>query len=340
MAKREQMTKKVEVRAPFIRPHRKDIRIMSDVLVAAIPPLIWALYCFGARAGVIFSVSVVFAFFSEWLYDRFVCKKATADISSLITGALIGFSFPVSVPLWLPAFASVFAIAVSKKMFGGIGKNIFNPAVSGICVSYLLFGKYMTVFTKPFAYLPAFSVSVDKGLLDSLRVVTPLENLKFGKINISAISDYFYGITPGIIGGVSSALLVISFVYLVLRRKIRVSTTVSYLFTILVFTYFTAYADSEPIDFTMTQLFSGAVMLTGVFFINDYTTTPTYMTGKVIFGIVCGGMTVWLRYYGMTHYTEFFALAVSNMLVPLINKYTRPVVYGGKILKEQKRQRS
>ena len=330
------MTQTTKVRAPFVRPHRKDIRIMSDVLAAAIPPLVWSLYCFGARAGVIVAVSVVFAFFSEWLYDRYVLKKNTADISPLITGVLIGFSLPVSVPLWLPAFASVFAIVISKKILGRIGKNIFNPAVSGICVSYLLFGKYMTVFTKPFAYLPAFSVSVDKGLLDSLRVVTPLENLKLGKVNISAISDCFYGISPGIIGGVSSALLVLSLVYLLFRRKITLTTTVSYLLTIISLTYFTAYADSEPVDFMMTQLFSGAIMLTCVFFINDYATTPTYMMGKVIFSVVCGGLTVLFRYHLMTYYAEFFALAVSNALVPLINKYTRPVVYGGKILKEQK----
>lgn len=314
--------------APYVRMGRGSYRVMCDVLIAMIPPIVWAVYVFGGRAVTIIVVGVTFASAVDYSFRRFIFRKGNDfDVSAAVTGILIGFALPVSAPLWLPAFAALVAICV-KYSAGGIGKNLFNPAASGICVSYLLFGKNMTVFTKPFASLPAFALSVPDAVLNEYGVATSLDLMRGGKVVTSSIADYFYGIEAGAIGAVSAALLTVSLIYLLIRRVSGVGALAGYLMGMLVLTFFTAYADCEPIDFAATQLFSGGIFLVSVFMLSDYPTSPSTMAGKIAFGVVCAAFTVAIRYYGMIHYGEYFALLVSNMLVPVIDKATWQRVYG------------
>ena len=152
--------------------------------------------------------------------------------------------------------------------------------------------------------------------------------MRAGKVVTSTIADYFYGIEAGAIGAVSAALLTVSLIYLLIRRVSGVGALAGYLMGMLVLTFFTAYADCEPIDFAATQLFSGGIFLVSVFMLSDYATSPSTMAGKIAFGVVCAAFTVAIRYYGMIHYGEYFALLVSNMLVPVIDKATWQRVYG------------
>lgn len=320
------------IRAPYVNKRNSVNSIMADVLLAMLPPALWGAYVFGLRAIIIIIVAVLFASASDYCMKRFVLKRDKRfDASSLITGMLIGFSLPVSVPLWLPAFASVSAVVICKYAAGGIGKNIFNPAAVGICVSYCFFGRYMTVFTKPFVYLPAFNISLSDAVLSKATVITSLDIMRDGKVTTSAVGDYFYGIAPGTIGAISVAVLIFSLIYLLIRRTVSIGSTAAYIMTLIVLMFFTAYADAEPIDFVAMQIFSGAVAMISVFMINDYTTTPTSMAGKIAFGVICGALTVAVRYFGAIHYSEFFAILVANMLVPCIEKVTSPRVYGSYI---------
>ena len=235
--------------APYVRMGRGSYRVMCDVLIAMIPPIVWAVYVFGGRAVTMIVVGVTFASAADYSFRRFIFRKGNDfDVSAAVTGILIGFALPVSAPLWLPAFAALVAICV-KYSAGGIGKNLFNPAASGICVSYLLFGKNMTVFTKPFASLPAFALSVPDAVLNEYGVATSLDLMRDGKVVTSSIADYFYGIEAGAIGAVSAALLTVSLIYLLIRRVSGVGALAGYLMGMLVLTFFTAYADCEPIDF-------------------------------------------------------------------------------------------
>lgn len=324
----QMMIENSSMHAPYVRMGRGSYRVMCDVLIAMIPPIVWAVYVFGGRAVTMIVVGVTFASAADYSFRRFIFRKGNDfDVSAAVTGILIGFALPVSAPLWLPAFAALVAICV-KYSAGGIGKNLFNPAASGICVSYLLFGKNMTVFTKPFASLPAFALSVPDAVLNEYGVATSLDLMRDGKVVTSSIADYFYGIEAGAIGTVSAALLTVSLVYLLIRRVSGVGALAGYLMGMLVLTFFTAYADCEPIDFAATQLFSGGIFLVSVFMLSDYATSPSTMAGKIAFGVVCAAFTVAIRYYGMIHYGEYFALLVSNMLVPVIDKATWQRVYG------------
>lgn len=314
--------------APYVRTGRGSYRVMCDVLIAMIPPIVWAVYAFGGRAVTVIAAGVLCTSALDYSFRRFVFRTGNDfDLSAVVTGVLIGFALPASAPLWLPAFAALVAICV-KYSAGGIGKNLFNPAASGICVSYLLFGKHMTVFTKPFASLPVFALNVPDAVLDEYGVVTSLDLMRDGKVITSSVADYFYGIEAGTIGAVSAVLLTLSLIYLLVRRVTGVGALAGYLMGMLVLTFFTAYADCEPIDFAATQLFSGGVFLVAVFMLSDYATSPSTMAGKIAYGAVCAAFTVAIRYYGMIHYGEYFALLASNMLVPAIDKATWQRVYG------------
>lgn len=326
------MTPTNKASAPYIDKPSAITSIMADVLLAMIPPLLWSVYVFGARSVVIVMISIAISAVSDFSLKKFVFKNNTPfELSGIITGALVGLCLPVSSPLWLPAFAAVAAIGLGKYAAGGMGKNLFNPAVSGICVSYCLFGRHMTVFTKPFEYLPAFDFQISDTLLSGVRVTTSLDIMRDGKIVTSSIGDYFYGISPGTIGTISTALIIVSLLYLLIRRTVGIRTTLSYIMALVVLMFFTAYADAEPIDFVAMQLFSGGIAFIAVFMLNDYTATPSSMAGKIVFGVVCAAFTVAVRYFGAVHYGEYFAVLAANMLVPFIDKVTEQRVYGSYI---------
>lgn len=319
--------------APFIRLPDSMFTIMLDVLAVMVPLIIWGGYVYGPRSVLIVLLAMASAAVFDFAFTALVFRSFNLkDISSLITGGLIGLSLPVAVPLWAPVLGSLVAIVAAKSLFGGIGRNIFNPAAVGIVSLYALFGRTMNVFTKPFVYFPALTMTLPQSLVKGNRVVTALDSLKGGVVNTSAIMDDFYGLSPGTIGELSAFLLIIGFLYLVFKRVIRFNTAFAFSMTIIVLSYFFSYADCEPIDFIKLQMFTGPTMLFMVFFLNDYATTPVTGSGKVLFAVLLGGAIVAVRYFGPAHYGEYIVLLALNPLSPIIEKFTFPRVFGTKIL--------
>lgn len=318
--------------APFTRHLDTSRTITIDVLIAMLPSAVWGVYVYGLRCITIMALSVVSAVIFEFLFSRYILKSnSISDLSCIITGLLVAFALPVSVPLWVPVFASFAGIIIGKELFGGIGKNLFNPAATGICLSYALFPNTLNYFTKPFEYFPALAFNVPTELIEQNHVVTALDNLKEGTVQVSAIADDFYGTAAGSIGELSALLLLIGFAYLLFKRVIHFNSAFAYTMTIVLLSYLISYVDSEPIDFIKIQLFTGPTMLIMVFMLNDYTTTPTTSLGRVVFAVLLGAGIVGMRYYGLTHFGEYYVLLVVNALSPIIEKYTYARVFGSKI---------
>lgn len=320
--------------APFTRHSDTSHTITLDVLIALLPLAVWGTYVYGARAATIIALSVVSAVVSELLFSRIVLKETSiGDLSCIITGLLIAYALPVSVPLWMPVLASFTGIIIGKELFGGIGRNIFNPAATGISLSYAFFPNILNYFTKPFEHFPPLVMNVPKELLEKNHVVTALDNFKSGTVTVSAIADDFYGFSAGTIGELSALLILVGFAYLLFKRTIKFNSAFAYVMTIVLLSYLFCYVDCEPIDFIKMQLFTGPTLLIMVFMLNDYTTTPTTSTGRAVFAILLGAGIVGIRYFGPPHFGEYLVVLVMNALSPFIEKHTYARVFGSKIRK-------
>lgn len=329
------MTTRTNSLMPFIKSDQTRATLLTDICIAALPIAAWSIYVWGARSAVILTLSVAVACAANYLVGALILKNHRyLEPSAVVTGFLIAFAMPVSVPLWLPCFAALVAEGVVKQLFGGLGKNIFNPAAAGICASVVTFPSLMTSFTKPFAALPAFSLSIPAEKLDSVRVLTALDTMREGVVETNLIGDNLYGLAPGTIGDISAVLILLAFVYLLTRGAVRFSPAFAYIVTIMVLTFFTAYADSEPVDFAVMQIVAGPAMLVSVFFVADYTTTPQTIAGRVVFAVLCAALSVGIRYYGMIYYGEYFAVLILNMLTPALERGTAPRIFGSHIVKE------
>lgn len=319
---------------PLLFKRRDTINtVMVNVLIAALPALCWSVYVFGFRSLSVCAASVLSAMVLHTVGDILISRKVRFDLSCVVTGVLVGMAMPVSVPLWLPAAASAFAVVVGKIFFGGTGGNLFNPAALGICFSYLTFGGYMTAFTKPFASLPAFYIEIPGEMLDSARTVTSFENLRAGVVDPTCISEELYGLVPGSIGTVSALMLFIGLVYLLLTRTVHFNSALAFLLVYTLLSLMLCYADYEPTQFMELQLLSGNLMFVLTFMLNDYSTTPTTSLGRLIFAVLAAGAIFAARAFGMVDYCEFFVVLALNVLSPVIEKRTYPTVFGAYVRK-------
>ena len=320
------------MRAPFIRHNDSVHTVVLDVVIASLPAIIWSVFVYGLRCVSIYCVSVVTAMLCELIFTRLLFRSSrTFDVSCIITGIVVAFALPVTVPLWLPAFASFAGIVIAKGLFGGAGKNLFNPAASGICLSYIFFAEKMTVFTKPFAYLSPISMELPVSRLNEIRVSTALDNLRQGIASPGTIMDEFYGLAPGTIGEVSALLLLLGLVFLLFRRTVHFNSAFTYIITIMALSLLISYADCEPTQFVEIELFAGNTMLILLYMLNDYTTTPTTSFGRIVFAFLIGCAVILIRKFGVPNYTEFFAVLAVNVFTPFIEKFTYPKVFGSKI---------
>ncbi len=321
-------------RTPLQLKHRDSINtVMINVLIAAIPALCWSVYVFGPRSLSICLVSVISAALCQIIGDILLFRRLRADISSAVTGVLVGMAMPVSAPLWLPAIASAFAIVAAKVLSGGTGANIFNPAAMGVCFSYLAFTEHMTAFTKPFATLSPFYIELPEEMLDAARTVTSVDNMRSGIVDPTCISEELYGLVPGSIGTVSALMLVIGLVYLLLTRTVHFNSTLTFLLVYMLLSVTLCYADYEPTQFMELQLVSGNLAFVFVFMLNDYITTPTTSMGRLIFAVIAAALIYAVRAFGMVDYSEYFAVLLLNVLAPVIEKRTYPTVFGSHVRK-------
>ncbi len=320
--------------APFEHTENSYRSIMTDVLISLAPVMVWSVFVFGARVLTISALTVisciVFEFSIRFLLDKGNLKSAltaSTDLTSVVTGLMITFMLPVSVPLYLPVFAAFIAMAV-KQLSGGVGKNLINTAVLSVTIFKVFLPSFTGVFTKPFDYFSAFAMELDPNVVEKLRVLSPLQMLGRDHIYEEGVSNLFFGVSAGNMGEIAILMLFVSGAYLVYRKIIDIKGSLAFAGTVFLLAFFLPMGDSETIYFILTELMAGGVVLLAIFACNDFTTSPNQPKGKIIFGIGCGAITIFIRYMFSHFDGVYIGVLVMNLLTPLINKFTKNVPYG------------
>ncbi|MBE6717632.1 MAG: RnfABCDGE type electron transport complex subunit D [Ruminococcaceae bacterium] len=311
---------------PHLKNPEKTSTIMLDVIIALLPATAWGVYVFGWRALSIILVSVFSAVFFEIVYQFFMNIPITVkDGSAVVTGLLLALCLPVSVPLWIPVAGSFFAIIIVKQLFGGIGKNIVNPAIAARVFLFLAWPEIMSYYTQPYTKLPLFK---NVKIADAVASATPLSVLKNGKLPEDSTFDLIIGNVGGCIGEVSVILLLAGGVYLLVRKTINWHIPVSYIATVAVLSFLFPQVEAT-FSFVQYELISGGLILGAFFMATDYVTSPVTKWGRIIYGIGCGVITVAIRFYGQYAGAVSFAIMIMNLFVWYLDMYTRPSRFGG-----------
>ena len=294
---------------PHVRSKETTSSIMMAVVIALLPAAGFGIYNFGVRALLHMIICIIFAVLTEFLYEFAMKKKITvSDFSAVVTGLLLAMNLPVSAPLWIGAMGSVFAILVVKMLFGGLGQNFMNPALAGRCFLMISFPKLMTDFT-----------------CDAYSGATPLAALKTGEsVNVLSM---IIGKTAGTIGETSMIALVLGACILILLGIIDLKIPGMYLFF---FSVFILLFTGTGLDTTYlsAQLAGGGLMLGAFFMATDYVTRPITPLGQLVYGVILGLITAIFRTFGGSAEGVSYAIIISNLLVPLIEKITLPKAFG------------
>lgn len=303
---------------PHIRSGWTTSGIMLAVIVALLPAAGYGIFHFGPRAIAVIAVSIAGAVITEGIFGL-CCKKTTVtDLSAVVTGLLLAMNLPVSLPLWMAALGSVFAILVAKLLFGGLGQNFMNPALAGRCFLLISFPKQMSDFsTKGF--------ELGKRTWDALSGATPLAALKAGES--VDVMEMIVGNTGGTIGETSVIALVIGACLLILLGIIDLRIPGSYIVSFSIFVVLFGGRGFDP-AYLSAQLAGGGLMLGAFFMATDYVTRPITVGGQYLFGIFLGIMTGIFRIFGPGAEGVSYAIILGNLLVPLMEKVTRPRPFG------------
>ena len=303
--------------SPHVRSKDTTERIMLYVIIALLPKTLFGIYNFGYRALILILVTIASCVASEWIFNKIVHKKQTInDLSAVVTGLLLALNLPATLPWWEAVLGGVFAIVVVKCMFGGLGQNFMNPALGARCFLLIAFAANMTNFT-----------------IDSYTGATPLAAMRNGDpVNTM---DMLIGRTAGTIGETSAIAILIGAIFLILMGVIDLRIPASYIITFIVFMLLFSGHGADWTYIT-AQLCGGGLMLGAFFMATDYVTSPITPMGQIIFGICCGIFTGLFRCFGANAEGVSFAIILSNILVPMIEKYTVPRAFG--MVKEAKKQ--
>ena len=295
--------------SPHVRDRETSATIMYDVAIALAPAALFGIYRFGIYAALILLVSVGTAILSEYMFEQLTGQKVTVmDGSALVTGLLLGLCLPPKVPLWIPALGSLFAVVFVKQFFGGLGQNFMNPALAARCFLLISFAGFMGDYA-----------------VDSVSGATPLALLRSGKtINLPAA---FLGFVDGCIGEVSVVALLLGAVYLLWRKVITLQIP---LLVICAFLIFEGLFGGHGFDLTFlaSQLCSGGLILGAFFMATDYVTSPITKKGKIVYAVAIGLFAGLLRTLGSSPEGMSYAIIITNMLVPLIERWTKPTTFG------------
>ena len=321
---------------PHIRSNETTQTIMRDVVIAMLPALVFACVRFGARALALTAVSVVACVFWEWLYRKLMKKHQTVgDLSAVVTGMLLAFVSPVTMPYWMAVVGAFFAIIIVKQLFGGIGKNFVNPALAGRAFLVGSYAGVMTTWVDPAAGKAPLMGST----ADIVTAATPMAYLKVGDmeglVSQYSVSDMFIGMCGGSMGEVSALALLVGGAYLIYRKVIGWQIPVAYIGTVAVLSFLFPKTGSG-IEFMLYSVFGGGLFLGAIFMATDYVTSPVTKKGQLIFGLGCGLFTVLIRYFGSYNEGVCYSIMVMNLLVPLIEKYTKPTRFG--VVKSDKKE--
>ena len=300
--------------SPHIRGDFRSSRLMLDVVIALLPALAVGIFVLGIRALVVTLVSMAAAVTAELLWSLVLKRPNTLpDCSALVTGMLFALTLPAGTPYWIVAVGSAFAIVFVKMMCGGLGQNVFNPALAARAFVMLLW--------------PAAVTRYEALGLDGVTGATPLHHMVMPALPEESILDMFLGLCPGSVGELSALALIAGGVYLVVRKVISPRIPLAYIGTVAVLTLVFHKTD-DALSWMLYSLFSGGLMLGAIFMATDYATSPVTGMGQIVYGIGCGILTVIFRYFGLFPEGVTYAILLMNACVWTIDRYTAPRRFG------------
>ena len=302
--------------SPHVRAKDSTSRIMLYVIIALLPTSLFGIYNFGLKALLLILITIAACVATEWIFDKIVHKKNTiGDLSAVVTGLLLALNIPVSLPWWEAVIGGVFAIAIVKCIFGGLGQNFMNPALGARCFLLIAFAADMTNF------------NVTRNGVDVYTGATPLALIRESGLSAVNVRDMLVGNTAGTIGETSVIAILVGAIILILLGVIDLKIPGAYIITFAVFMFLFG-ASRFDFSYVVAQLCGGGLMLGAFFMATDYVTSPITPKGKIIFGICCGLLTGIFRCFGANAEGVSFSIILSNILVPLIERFTVPKAFG------------
>ena len=298
--------------SPHVRSSVTTRNLMLDVVIAMVPAAAFGVFHFGLHALLVMIVTVAACVASEYVYEKFMNKPITiADMSAVVTGMILALNMPPEIPLWIPALGGIFAIIVVKQLYGGLGQNFMNPALAARCFLLISFAGLMNDFS---------SAAIG---FDSLTGATPLASMRAG--SGADLSALFLGLIPGTIGEVSTLALLIGGVYMIVKKVISPKIPLTYIGTFAVFVFLFGGFD---ISYTLNQICAGGLVFGAFFMATDYVTSPITPKGQVVYGVILGLITGVFRLWGASPEGVSYAIILSNLFVPMIERFTLPKAFG------------
>ena len=298
--------------SPHVRNNDTTQRIMRDVAIAMLPATAYGVYQFGLYSLLIVILTVVSCVVSEYVWEKAMKKPVTVyDCSAVVTGMILALNMPPEIPFWIPMLGGVFAIIVVKQLYGGLGQNFMNPALAARCFLLISFAGSMNSFS-----------SAKLGF-DSLSGATPLAQLRAGEtVNLM---DLIIGRIPGTIGEVSVIALLIGGIYMIARKVISPRIPLIYIGTVAVFVFVFGGFD---VQYMLSEICAGGLVFGAFFMATDYVTSPITPKGQIVYGVILGLLTGIFRLWGASPEGVSYAIILSNLLVPMIERVTLPKAFG------------
>lgn len=309
--------------SPHIRSRENTRSIMGDVLLALLPALAAGVYFQGLRALAVVCVTVAACVAAEALLSPLTGNQTAGNLSAAVTGVLLALTLPAAVSYWVAAVGGLFAIAVTKILCGGLGRNLFNPALAARALLMLLWPACLTRFSAPGALL-GLGVTTD-----IVTMATPLHHMQMPALPEQSLTDLFLGNIPGCIGEVSALALLLGGGYLVVRRVISPRIPLAYLGAVALLTL--VFPKGQPaLSWMLYEVLGGGVLLGAIFMATDYATAPVTPKGQLFYGVGCGAFTVLFRYFGMFPEGVTYAILLMNGFAWMLDRYTPPRRFGEK----------
>ena len=320
--------------SPHVHSGDSVSKNMYGVIIALVPAMLCSFWFFGIGAITVTALSVASCVFFEWFIGKYMLRNpqpTVTDGSAILTGILLAFNLPSNIPLWMVVAGSLFAIGVVKMTFGGLGCNLFNPALAGRAFMLISFPVQMT--TWPTSGQPFLT-------LDAATGATPLSVMKAAVKagdpsllnDMPSLPDMLLGMTGGCLGEVCAVALIIGLIYMLAKRIITWHIPISIIVTVLVFSGALHLANGMYAD-PMSQLLSGGLLLGAIFMATDYVTSPMTKKGQIIYGVCIGVLTIVIRTWGAYPEGMSFAILIMNAFTPLINNYCKPKRFGEEVKK-------
>lgn len=298
--------------SPHVRCKDTTQNLMLDVVIAMLPAAAFGVYRFGVYALVVILATVAACVASEYIWQKLMHKPITVnDCSAVVTGMILALNMPPEIPVWIPMLGGVFAIIVVKQLYGGLGHNFMNPALAARCFLLISFAGLMNDFS---------SAAIG---FDSLTGATPLASMRAG--SGADLSALFLGLIPGTIGEVSTLALLIGGVYMIVKKVISPKIPLTYIGTFAVFVFLFGGFD---ISYTLNQICAGGLVFGAFFMATDYVTSPITPKGQVVYGVILGLITGVFRLWGASPEGVSYAIILSNLFVPMIERFTLPKAFG------------